>query len=97
MSEQLTVFDPFDLCIGARYHDPVLVQDIIDYCAQRFRAIFNYMRDRYHDRDIPIWFNKTMESELVCFYPLTEVPKADPFSGICIELHWVSNRHWHGH
>lgn len=97
MSQQLTVFDPFDLHIGARYHEPVLVQDIINYCAQRFRAILKYMRNRYRDRDIPIWFNKTMESELVCPSLLIEVPRSDRSTVICIDPRWVSDRHWHGH
>lgn len=77
MSQQLTVFDPFDLTIGARFNEPVLVQNTINYCGQRFRAIYKYMRNRYQDRDIPIWFNKTMESELVCPVPLHDRRKAE--------------------
>ena len=66
LTEPLTVFNPFDLYVGARYHEPVQVQEIIDYCADRFRAVLNYMRDRYKNADIPRWFNRTFEGELVC-------------------------------
>jgi hypothetical protein len=66
MSGQLTVFNPFDLHLGARYHEPVQVQEIVNYCADRFRAVLNYMRDRYHRDDLPSWFHKTLEGELVC-------------------------------
>jgi hypothetical protein len=72
MSRELTVFNPFDLYIGARYHEPVEVQDVINYCADRFRGILNDMRDRYRGHEIPSWFNKTLETEVVCtVQPLT--------------------------
>lgn len=71
MSGQLTVFNPFDLHLGARYHEPVHVQETIDYCGDRFRVLLNDMRDRYGTNDVPSWFNKTLEGELVCqSYPL---------------------------
>lgn len=65
MSKELTVFNPFDLHLGARYHEPVQVQETISYCADRFRAVLNYMRDHYQKEDIPSWFKKTLEGELV--------------------------------
>jgi len=80
MSHELTVFNPFDLYIGARYHETVQVQEVINYCADRFRAVLNDMRNRYRRDDIPTWFNRNLESELVCAVQLLEVPKPSTFS-----------------
>lgn len=62
----MSVFNPFDLQVGDRHHEPLQIQEVVNYCADRFRAILLYMRARYQDHDIPIWFNRTLEAEMVC-------------------------------